>query len=195
MDSNKKKEEDQVREAPFTYEMYAEMPDDGQRYEIIDGILELMSPGASFSHQAVGGELAYILKQSCKSDYLILTAPLDVILSPTNVLQPDVLVVLRSRMHIVTNRGIEGPPDLVVEVLSPSSRKRDKIKKAAAYARFGVEEYWIVDGDNRTLEQYRLDGEGKYELHNLFEGDDVVSSDKLPCVSFRVSDLFVDVID
>lgn len=191
-----KKDDDLVREGQVTYDMYAAMPDDGLRYEIIDGVLEAMSPGPSTSHQVVGGELEFILKQSCKSEYLILDAPLDVILSKTNVLQPDLLMIHRSRLAIVTERGVEGPPDLVVEVLSPWSRKRDKVVKLRTYARFAVPEYWIVDAAAKTLEQYRLseDGSLRYELHEIFGAEDRVTSDKLPCVSFTLNDIFANML-
>ncbi len=191
--TDKKKEQaEQVKEQQVTYEMYAAMPDDGQRYEIVDGSLEMMTPGPSVPHQSVSGELGFILKQSCKSEYLIFHAPIDVILSEITVLQPDILMIHRSRQSIVTERGIEGPPDLVVEVISPSSRKRDKVIKLHTYAKHGVREYWIVDPATRTLEQYKLAMEGHYELHSLFEEEDRVTSDHLPCVSFAVGELFAD---
>jgi hypothetical protein len=87
--SNNKKDGDRIKEQQITYDIYAAMPDDGQRYEIVEGVMEMMSPGPFTAHQVVSGELEYLLKQSCKSDYLIFDAPLDVILSQTNVLQPD----------------------------------------------------------------------------------------------------------
>ncbi|MEX2416649.1 MAG: Uma2 family endonuclease [Paenibacillaceae bacterium] len=186
----KSKALNQIKEQTVTYEVYAAMPDDGQRYEIVDGSMEMMSPSPTATHQAVNRELEYKLMQSCKADYLIYDAPLDVILSETDVLQPDIMMIHRSRQHIVTNRGIEGPPDLVVEILSLSSRKRDKVIKMRTYAKFGVQEYWIVDADTRTLEQFQhVEGE-RYELINLFEGNELVTSDKLPCVSYAISDIF-----
>ncbi|WP_375140451.1 Uma2 family endonuclease [Cohnella herbarum] len=100
-------------------------------------------------------------------------------------------MIHRTRLDIVKARGIEGPPDLVVEVISPSSRKRDKVVKSRIYAKYQVPEYWIIDPKGRTLEQYRLQGE-LYELVHLFEDDDQVTSDKLPCVSFALSDIFND---
>ncbi|WP_127587440.1 Uma2 family endonuclease [Paenibacillus koleovorans] len=183
-------EQDQVKEQEVTYEIYAAMPDDGKRYEIIDGSLMLMSPGPSTNHQFVSGELEFLLRQSCKSEYVIFDAPLDVILSKVDVFQPDLVMIHRSRMQIVTSRGIEGPPDLAVEIVSPGSRSRDKVIKMKSYAKYGVEEYWVVDTESRTLEQYRLLDSPIYELHAVFERDDPVASDKLPCVSFTVSDIF-----
>jgi Uma2 family endonuclease len=186
----KNNDTDQIKEQLVTYEIYAAMPDDGQRYEIVDGSMELMSSGPSTTHQAISGELEFVLKQSCRSEYMIYDAPLDVILSEMNVLQPDIIMIHRSRLHIVTERGIEGSPDLVVEILSPGSRKKDKVIKMRTYAQHGIHEYWIVDSITRTLEQYQLDDSGLYELRNLFEGNDKVTSDKLPCVAFVIGDMF-----
>lgn len=178
-------------EHPVTYEAYAEMPDDGLRYEVLDGELELMSPGPSTIHQVIGSAL-HLLVQGCSSEYFILQAPLDVILSRTNVVQPDLIMIHRSRSDIVTIRGVEGVPDLVVEVLSPGSRKRDRQRKFRIYAKHGVPEYWIIDPVAQTLEQFELNSEPHYELHDLFENDDRVTSDKLPCISFPVRELFKD---
>ncbi|MFC5468039.1 Uma2 family endonuclease [Cohnella suwonensis] len=191
--SKKKKDEERIKEQlagyeTVTYDMYAAMPDDGKRYEIFDGKLEMMS-GPNTIHQSVSGEMQFVLKQTCNSDYMIFVAPLDVIFSKKDVVQPDVMLVHVSRMDIVKKRGIEGAPDLLAEIISPGSRKKDKIKKLQLYARYLVPEYWIVDLDARTIERHVLKGE-MYELEDLFEGDDQVVSDKLPCVSFLVSDLF-----
>jgi Uma2 family endonuclease len=188
-----KKAAGMIKEQQVTYDMYAAMPDDGHRYEIFDGKLEMMSPGASASHQTISGLLYFLLMQSCKSDYLIFHPPFDVILSKTNVLQPDIMMIRRSRLHLVTERGIEGAPDLVVEIISPSSRKRDKGVKMGTYAKYGVPEYWVVDSDSRTLEQFQLVQES-YALIYSFEGDDRVTSDKLSCVSFAVGEIFKDLI-
>lgn len=196
MNSGKKEKADKLKERQVTYDIYAEMPDDGARYELLDGILELMSPGPPVSHQIISREMVIRLNQSCSLDYMILNAPLDVILDQTNVLQPDILMVHRSRLSIVTERGVEGPPDLVAEILSPGSRSRDKVVKMDIYARHGVPEYWIIDGASRTLEQYLpVEGAAHYVLHRLYEGNDTVASDKLPCVAFNVSDLFAELLN
>lgn len=161
----------------MTYDQYAAMPDDGQRYEIFEGEMLLMSPGPSSPHQSVNRELEFILMQSCRMDYVIFDAPLDVILSQTTVLQPDILMIHRSRQHIVTKRGIEGPPDLVVEIVSPGSRKRDKVSKMHLYAKYEVPEYWIIDTDSRILEQYRLQGD-RYEHSNNHIPENVANSER-----------------
>jgi len=190
----RKKGADKIKEQPVTYDIYAAMPDDGLRYEVIDGVLEMMSPSPTATHQDISLDLILELSSHCKSDYKIYAAPFDLILSKTNTVQPDLMMIHRSRLHIVTPRGVEGPPDLVVEILSPGSRKRDKVKKMAVYEKHAVPEYWVIDPETRTLEQYQLNDGGHYELCDLFEGDERVHSDKLPCVAFAISDIFKDVI-
>ncbi|WP_027086098.1 Uma2 family endonuclease [Cohnella panacarvi] len=191
MTDQRKPKEDRVKEQPVTYDVYASMPDDGMRYEVFDGVLEAMSPSPTATHQTVSRELLLVM-QSCKSEYLIFYAPLDVILSHRNVLQPDLLLVHRNRANIVTERGVEGAPDLIVEILSPSSRARDKVVKMRIYAKHGVPEYWVVETKARTIERYVLTEAGVYELRDLFEENDAVSSDKLPCAAFVVGELFSD---
>ncbi|MFC5407430.1 Uma2 family endonuclease [Cohnella soli] len=185
-----KDDKEQVKEQQATYDTYAEMPDDGNRYEVLNGTLEMMS-GPNLVHQVVSGKLHFTLTQSCNSEYLILVAPLDVILSRTNVLQPDLVLIHRSRSDIVTFRGIEGAPDLVVEIISPGSRNRDKVRKMKIYAQHQVPEYWVIDPVSRTLEQYLLSGEA-YIIGRLFEGDETVISERLPCISYSIAELFSD---
>lgn len=191
MADDRKRKGQLIKEHPVTYDIYAKLPDDGTRYEVLEGCLEAMSPSPTANHQSVGGQL-FLSLQRCKSDYLVFVAPLDVILSPTNVLQPDVLLIHRSRSEIVTKRGVEGAPDLVVEILSPSSRAKDKVRKMKIYAKHGVPEYWVIDIGSQTLERFVRDDNGVYELIELFESGDTVSSDKLPCASFALDELFSD---
>jgi Uma2 family endonuclease len=191
-DSNKKDPQDpQLKESPVTYEIYAKMPDDGNRYEIADGHLELMSPGPNPFHQILLFELQRKIADDCGHDYIIFFAPLDVILSDIEVRQPDLIMVHRSRLHIISNRGIEGAPDLVVEISSEHSLRRDKFQKTKTYAKYGIPEYWIIDMTNYTLEQYILH-DRSYELVELYSGDERISSEKLQCVSFTINDLMKD---
>ena len=177
-----------IRETEVTYEVYAGLPDDGNRYEVADGVLELMSPSPSATHQLLSAELRDIINESCRNEYIIIYAPFDLILSNREVRQPDLVMVHRSRMSIVKNRGIVGAPDLVIEILSPFSARRDKLKKVAVYAKYGIPEYWIADPANGTLEQYELQGEA-YALANVYQPDDPVRSERIPCVSFTMQDL------
>ncbi|MCD9023209.1 Uma2 family endonuclease [Cohnella silvisoli] len=181
-------EEFKVKEGGLTYDDYAALDDD-QRYELVDGRLELMSPGPNTLHQLISFEMAHLIANTCESEYIVMTAPLDVILSPREVRQPDLILVRRSRLHILTRRGVEGPPDLVVEILSPSTRKRDKIEKAYKYALFGIKEYWLVDPDNGVLEQNMLGDDGRYVLANVIQGDEPVNSPTLPCISFTMKEI------
>lgn len=173
-----------IKEISLTYEDYAAI-DDGNRYELTEGQLELMSPAPSITHQIISFELQKKITISCELDYLILYAPVDVILSSTEVRQPDIVLVKRNRLDIVSNRGIEGAPDLVIEILSPSTLKRDKIDKLEVYARFHIPEYWIVDPNSGVLEQFVL-REERYELHDIFQQDELITSPNIPCVSFTM---------
>ncbi|PYI50029.1 Uma2 family endonuclease [Paenibacillus flagellatus] len=183
-----KKKPDLIRERPMTYEDYAALPDEYGRFELVDGVLEAMSPAPTPLHQLVSFEIQRTLADSCLSEYLIVFAPIDVVLSQKEVRQPDLIMIHRSRLHILSKRAVTGPPDLVVEILSDWSIRRDKVKKSKAYARFGIPEYWIVDPANGSLEQYVLT-EDRYELADVFTGDEPVRSDKLPCVGFTMQSI------
>jgi Uma2 family endonuclease len=185
MPDNKK---DKIKESPVTYNDYAVMPDDGNRYEIADGVLELMSPGPSVTHQMISSQLQFKLMNLCQSEFIVLNAPFDMILSDTEVRQPDLIMVHRSRMDIITHRGIEGPPDLVVEIMSPFSIRRDKVSKLKSYAKHSIHEYWIVDPSNNMLEKYFLKGQS-YELADVYTEDETVQSERIPCVSFTMNEI------
>jgi Uma2 family endonuclease len=183
-----------IKEQPLTYDDYAALPDDGNRYELVDGVLEMMSPSASSRHQMVSGQIYHKMVQTCEEAYIILVAPLDVILSPTEVRQPDLIMIHRSRLNIIKMRGVEGAPDLVVEILSPSSLKRDKVGKLKSYARHQIPEYWIVDPSNGMLEQYVLQ-EQRYELVEVYTGDEKVHSDHIACISFSMNEIMAKIPD
>lgn len=177
-----------VKESGWTVDDYFELPEDGNQYEIVDGVLEL-KPSPTTDHQRVIRHLDDILSDTCESEYIMILSPIDVILSDRETRQPDLLMVHRSRENIVKKNGIYGPPDLVVELLSPNSAKRDRVMKLKSYAKFGVPEYWIADFEHQTIEQYVSERSGQpYTLVNVFEADDTVTSERLPCVSFVVKD-------
>ncbi|MGH7898131.1 MAG: Uma2 family endonuclease [Candidatus Binatia bacterium] len=153
---------DRLPPGPLTYEDYLELPDDGKQYEILDGEL-FVTPAPVPRHQRVSRNLQWILEAYVRAHRVgeILDAPIDVILAPTTVAQPDLLFIRSGRESIVTERAVEGPPDLVVEIVSPSSSRKDRTTKAMLYARFGIENFWIVDPDERTFEIWQLAG-GSY---------------------------------
>ncbi|MEX2415448.1 MAG: Uma2 family endonuclease [Paenibacillaceae bacterium] len=178
-----------IKETGWTVEDYYELPEDGNQYEIIDGRLEL-KPSPTTTHQSISQRIERTMMDCCEINYIIFHAPLDVILSDNETRQPDILAIHRSREHIIEERGIVGPPDLVVEIISPSSAKRDRTMKKQSYARFGVPEYWIVDPSNLTIEQYVQTELGQpYELLNVFGSEDTVTSERMPCVSFDVKQM------
>ena len=131
----------------YTYEDYCELPDDGCRYEVIDGVL-YMAPAPHPRHQRILFNLAALLAPFATGDNVLgeaFFAPIDVIFASEDVFQPDLIFISREGLHIITDRGLEAAPDLVVEVLSPSTRSRDLNLKRRRYAHFGVPEYWPID--------------------------------------------------
>ncbi len=135
----------------LTYEDYRLTPDD-MRYELLDGEL-VMAPAPNRAHQSICLELGVLLHTFVKERGLgdVFIAPFDVVLSDLDVVQPDLLFVSNEQAHIVTEDNVRGPPDLVVEILSPSTAERDRTLKRARYAQHGVREYWLVDPDARTV--------------------------------------------
>jgi Uma2 family endonuclease len=177
-----------LKEQPVTYQDYAKLPDNGIRYELNNGRLEAMTPGPNVIHQFVVQEIRDFILKAYSLDYIILTAPFDLILSEIEVRQPDLVMIHRNRLTIVTERGIEGAPDLVVEVLSPYSAKRDRKQKLSSYAKYSIPEYWIVDINNGLLEQYLLDG-NQYYLSEVYKEDEQVSSERFVCISFTMQEI------
>lgn len=139
-------------DAPLTYDDLAAMPDDGKRYELINGeIFELTGPTPK--HQRAAFALATSLRAFVQPRQLgeVFVAPLDVSFSVHNTVQPDIIFVSQERRSIIKSQKIEGVPDLLMEVLSPSNVMHDVVRKAATYATFGVPEYWLVDPENKTI--------------------------------------------
>ncbi|QKY70395.1 Uma2 family endonuclease [Lentibacillus sp. CBA3610] len=176
-----------INENNLTYDDYASI-DDGYRYELVDGQLELMSPAPSVTHQMISFQMQKEIGKSCESDYIILYAPVDVILADNEVRQPDLVLIHRKRLDILSNRGVIGPPDLVVEILSPSTLKRDKIDKLNTYANFRIPEYWIIEPKAGILEQYSLHDE-QYRLIDVFQENAHVTSPHIPCISFTMAQI------
>jgi Uma2 family endonuclease len=152
------------RHAALTYHDYAALPDDGRRYEIHDGELSV-TPAPSPQHQICAANLFRILDSHVRSNGLgvVLFAPLDVILSDSSIVQPDLVYLAPDRLGAVSQRGIEGPPTLAVEIVSPSTTSIDRTTKHHLYARHQVPVFWLVDPDARVIEAYRLEGD-RYAL-------------------------------
>ena len=176
-------------ETLFTYEDYRNTPDD-ERYELIDGEL-FMTAAPSVLHQMIQDNIGLPLSTFIRANSLgrMLYAPTDVFLSETNVVQPDLLFVSRARAHIMTYSVINGAPDLVVEVLSPSTARHDKIRKRELYARFRVPEYWQADIDELIVIVLRLAGDD-YEVAGVYGLGDTLTSPLLPGFRLDVNDIF-----
>jgi Uma2 family endonuclease len=176
----------------WTFRDYAAL-DDGQRYEIVNGVL-LMKPAPGWSHQEVVGELFAYLRIHVRTAGLggVFAAPVDVELSPNTVFQPDVVVLLKSSREKLKDKHIVGAPDLVVEVASPSTAPYDRLTKYDAYARAGVPEYWIVRPDARSVEVLVLERE-TYRSLGIFAGQALLPSRAVPGFPVRVEQFFVSV--
>jgi Uma2 family endonuclease len=174
----------------MTYDEYCLLPEDRNQYELIDGEL-IVTPSPTRRHQEIVGRLysrllVYVESQSLGEVYV---APLDTIFNKYTVLQPDILFVSRERLGEVAKERIEGAPDLVVEVLSPSTVDRDRRRKLAVYSQFGVREYWIVDPESRTMELYQRIGEG-LQLTRQFSSGETFESQLLSGFRIGVPSLF-----
>lgn len=154
----------------LTYEDYAALPHDGKRYELHEGELWTMS-SPSVRHQLIIGNLYAILRAHVLATGRgqVLLSPLDCILSNITVVEPDLVYVDETRRRLVSERAVEGAPTLAVEIVSPWSRHIDRGVKMRLYAKYAVDWYWIVDGDTRTIEAHRLEGEG-FRLDTRLEG-------------------------
>ena len=172
----------------WTYEEYYRLDDD-QRHEIIDGNL-LMAPSPDMWHQEWSLNLTLLVATHVKRRQLgkVFVAPFDVALDSENTVQPDLIFVAAANIGIVKQRAIFGTPDLLVELVSPSSVRRDRYDKKDLYARFGVKEYWIGDPANKSLEILTLK-EGRYELHCAAEEKGKLTSLGLAGLEFDLTEI------
>lgn len=145
----------------LTYEDYCLLPDDGRRHEIIDGE-HYVNPAPNTKHQRIGKKLVIALTIYAESRGIgeVFWAPYDVVLSSFNVVEPDIIFVSAARKQIITETNIKGAPDLVIEILSPSTRKYDESVKLKLYDAMGITEYWIVDPDRESVSIYRRTSSG-----------------------------------
>ena len=174
----------------MNYDQLCLLPEDGNQYELFDGEL-VMTPSPRAHHQDIVVKLttrlaAYIEPNSLGKVYV---APLDTIMDEYTVVQPDILFVSRERVAEVVKERIEGAPDLVVEVLSPSTFHKDLRRKMRVYSQFGVKEYWIVDPEEQTLALYHRSGE-KLQMSRQFSSDETFQSPLFPGFEFEVRNIF-----
>ncbi len=163
----------------LTYRDYEALPNDGRRYEIHEGELSVTAAPRT-RHQEIIGNLFAALRAHVIARGLgkVFVSPIAVILSDISVVEPDIVYVATERLALISERGIEGPPTLVIEILSPSTAEIDRHTKMQLYARHGIPWYWIVDPDRRTVEVYGL-VEGGYTLSARVSRDEPLSAEPL----------------
>jgi len=173
----------------LTYADLADLPDDGKRYELIDGDL-YVTPAPFTAHQLVSMRFSSdIFLWTTRRDLgQVLTAPCDVRFDDGTVVEPDILFVSRARLGIVGPACVEGVPDLVAEIISPSSRQVDEGRKLALYEEWGVREYWLLDYERRDVRVLALDAAGAYEAAPVVDG--IARSLILPGFTIEVAALF-----
>ena len=179
------------RRRKLTYEDYVLIPDDGRRHEIIDGE-HFVTPSLVTRHQAILRNLLLELGPEVRERGLgqLHLAPLDVILSESDVVQPDLLFVRRERQAIIGD-WVRGAPDLAVEILSPGTRRRDDTVKRSLYESHGVSEYWIVDPKAEAVEVCRLaDGEYARPERLLAQRGDTLASPLLGGIRLELRRVF-----
>jgi Uma2 family endonuclease len=178
-----------LRKPLFSVDDLAHTPNDGKRYEIMDGEL-IVSPAPTTDHQGVSLSLTNLLFRAQEAGYgRAFSAPTDVVFGRHRATQPDLLFIRRERLHIITPASIQGAPDLIVEILSPSSRADDFGWKMTLYAREGVPYYWVVDPTARTVQPYRL-GEDGYVAEPLLRAGDTLACPLFPGITAEVARLF-----
>ncbi len=178
-----------VAKVELTYEDYAKTPDD-VRYELIDGELTSM-PSPKWLHQLLLTRLLMPLYVFTHDRGLgeVVPAPMDVVFSDTDVVQPDLIFVSNERAHIITDDNIRGAPDLLVEILSPSTAERDRTIKRDLYARHGVREYWLVDPHAKSVTVLML-GENRFALSGEYGEGQTLTSPTLEGFSLDLSTVF-----
>ncbi len=153
----------ELKEKKLTIKDYEKLPE-GSPYQLIKGAL-IMSPAPSAEHQRSSKKIFLKLYEFIEKSNLgeVLYSPIDVYLDDENVYQPDIVVVLKDSKAKIVEKGIEGAPDIVIEIISPSTAYYDLIEKKEVYEKYGVKEYWIIDPKSKTFEIY-LNSESGFEI-------------------------------
>jgi Uma2 family endonuclease len=176
----------------LTYEDYVRIPEDGKRHEIIDGV-HYVSGTPYLRHQRVLRRLLYRIGVFVEDHRLgeIFFAPTDVVLSPHDIIQPDLLFVSNERSSILTEANIQGAPDLLIEILGERNRRLDEVIKRRAYERFGVREYWIFDPRWKTAQVWERTGENFRRKSRLSAAaGDVLTTPLLQGLEIPLAEIF-----
>jgi Uma2 family endonuclease len=176
----------------LTYRDFVKFPDDGKRHELIDGV-HYVSPSPITAHQRILGSLYFLVRQHLEQhpQGRLFLAPCDVIFTLFDIVVPDMLFIREERAAILTEKNIQGPPDLVVEIGSPGTRRRDEGAKLALYDRCGVAEYWFLDPGAETVRVYRRRAKALERVRELTaESNDALTSPLLAGMSIPLSRIF-----
>jgi Uma2 family endonuclease len=174
----------------LTAEEYYALPEETPSHQLVEGEL-IMAPAPNRYHQTISHNIELLLGNFLRQNPLgkVYDAPFDVELDEHNVFQPDKVFVSKARESILTDHGARGAPDLVIEILSPSSAALDRQRKRKVYARTGVEELWFIDPDARRVEVYRLQDDAERAAALYYE-DDSFESAVLPGLAISVREVF-----
>lgn len=174
----------------WTYQDYLELPSDGKTYQIIKGEL-YVTPAPTTNHQRVSRNLAFVIWEYVKeTDWgEIYYAPTDIIFSSTDTVQPDIVGISKDRLPIIKEEGIFGAPDLVVEILSPSTHSMDARTKKALYERHGVFEYLLVYPDEKKVESFLL-RKGKYTRPKTYLKGEQIDLASIPGFILHLKQVF-----
>jgi Uma2 family endonuclease len=175
----------------YTYdELVAEMPETNLPCELWDGEL-IMSPAPSYFHQKIMLRFYRRLDDWVREHKLgeVITSPVDMVLSPHRVTQPDVAYISRDRLKIISTT-INGPVDLAAEIISLGNRNRDRIEKRDLYEQYGIKEYWLIDPEAQTVEVLHLES-GRYQLFMRCTPGETAASKLLPGFDVSVTPLFL----
>lgn len=172
----------------LTAEDYCALPDNGPRYQLVQGEL-IMAPAPNRFHQDISLSLTLLLGKHTKLHRLgkLYVAPIDVYLDEHNVFQPDLVYIANDRAEILTDRGIDGSPTLIIEILSPSTATLDQTRKRQVYRSTGVPEMWIIDPDEKTLTVHDL---AKNEKRAVLTIDDTFEPALFPGLRIQIAKLF-----
>lgn len=177
----------------LSYEDYLDFPEDGDRHELVEGD-HVVTPAPNTRHQLIHANLFRVLESFAHARGLgrVLSAPTDVVLSEHDVVQPDLLFVATGHLDRLAEAYLDGPPDLVVEIVSEATRRRDEVLKRHLYERHGVEEYWLVDPVVEAVKLFRRTEDGRFERRPelTLEADDTLTSPLLAGLEIPLREIF-----
>jgi Uma2 family endonuclease len=178
----------------LTYDDFLLFPDDGKRHEIIDGV-HYVTPSPRLGHQVLVGRLYFEIESWIRQHPgagTVFLSPLDVIFTKWDIVEPDLLFVAADQQDILTDKNVQGPPALVIEIASPGTRKRDEGIKQRLFDRGGVREYWLVDPDRRRVRVWRRQPDGSFaRVADLSrEQNDIITTPLLPQLTISLVQLF-----